>query len=63
MSAAVLAGASVDGSLRDATLAVDAATLVPALVLFALSLTLASWLRRRQRAGARRAAATAPPPG
>jgi phospholipase D1/2 len=63
MTSAVLAGASVDGTLRDATLSIDAAMLVPALVLFALSLTLASWLRRRQARARRRAAATAPPPG
>jgi len=59
MSAAVLAGASVDGSLSDATVAVDATTLVPALMLFALSLTLASWLRRRTARARDRAAATA----
>jgi phospholipase D1/2 len=59
MSAAVLAGASVEGSLRDATFAVDAAILVPALALFALSLTLASWLRRRHARSLARDAAPA----
>lgn len=54
MSSAVLAGASVEGSLRDATVGVDATTLALALALFALSLTLATWLRRRHaRAHAR----------
>ena len=47
MSSAVLAGASIDGSLRDASVTVDATTLITALALFTLSLTLASWLRRR----------------
>lgn len=56
MTSAVLAGASVDGSLRDTTLTVDPAILVPALAMFMLSLTLASWLRRRHaRAHARSA--------
>jgi len=63
MSAAVLAGASVEGSLSDATVAVDASTLVPALALFALSLTLASWLRRRTARARERAATTAPSRG
>lgn len=47
MTSAVLAGASIEGSLRDASVSVDAATLLGALALFTLSLTLASWLRRR----------------
>lgn len=59
LSAAVLAGASVEGTLADATFAVDVATLLPALALFALSLTLASWLRRRTARARERAAAAA----
>ena len=49
MTSAVLAGSSVEGSLRDATVAIDARLLVLALTLFALSLTLA-WLLRRRHA-------------
>jgi len=49
MTSAVLAGSSVEGSLRDATVAVDGTTLLLALGLFTISLTLASWLRRRHR--------------
>ena len=49
MTSAVLAGASVDGGLRDATVAVDGTTLWLALGLFAISLALASWMRRRHR--------------
>ena len=48
MSSAVLAGSSVEGSLRDATVAIDTTTLLLALALFTVSLALASWLRRRQ---------------
>ncbi|TVR90729.1 MAG: TVP38/TMEM64 family protein [Trueperaceae bacterium] len=59
MTSAVLAGASVEGNLRDTTLSVDLMTLVPALGLFALSLTLASWLRRRHARERDRATATA----
>ncbi|MFO8149209.1 MAG: VTT domain-containing protein [Trueperaceae bacterium] len=47
MTSAVLAGASVEGSLVEATVAVDGTTLWFALGLFAVSLALASWLRRR----------------
>ena len=47
MTSAVLAGSSVEGSLRDATVAVDGTTLLLALGLFTISLVLASWLRRR----------------
>lgn len=51
MTSAVLAGSSVEGSLRDATVAIDGRLLVLALTLFALSLTLAWWLRRRHARG------------
>ncbi|MBW6454639.1 MAG: VTT domain-containing protein [Trueperaceae bacterium] len=47
MTSAVLAGASVEGGLGEATVAIDGATLWLALGLFAVSLALASWLRRR----------------
>jgi len=47
MTSAVLAGASVEGGLRDAGVSVDGTTLLLALVLFTISLTLAAWLRRR----------------
>jgi phospholipase D1/2 len=47
MTSAVLAGASVEGGLRDATVAIDGTTLLLALALFAVSLALASWMRRR----------------
>lgn len=47
MTSAVLAGASLEGDLSQATVAVDAATLWLALGLFAASLALAAWLRRR----------------
>lgn len=47
MTSAVLAGSSVEGSLRDATVAFDGTTLLLALGLFTISLVLASWLRRR----------------
>jgi len=49
MTSAVLAGASVEGGLGEASVAVDGTTLLLALVLFTVSLALASWLRRRQR--------------
>jgi len=52
MTAAVLAGASVEGGLHDATVAVDGTTLLLALGLFTISLTLVSWLRRRSAASA-----------
>ena len=53
MTSAVLAGSAVEGSLRGTTVAFDGVTMVLALALFALSLTLASLLRRRHaRAGA-----------
>jgi uncharacterized membrane protein YdjX (TVP38/TMEM64 family) len=48
MTSAVLAGASVEGSLTDATVNVDGTTLWLALGLFTVSLALASWLRKRQ---------------
>jgi phospholipase D1/2 len=48
MTSAVLAGASVEGGLRDATVAVDVTTLLLALALFAVSLAVASWMRRRK---------------
>ena len=51
MTSAVLAGSSVEGSLRDAGVAVDGTTLLLALGLFTLSLVLASWMRRRYTAG------------
>jgi len=47
MTSAVLAGASVEGGLRDATVAIDGTTLLLALALFTVSLALASWMRRR----------------
>jgi phospholipase D1/2 len=47
LTSAVLAGASVEGGLADATVAFDGTTLWLALGLFAVSLGLASWLRRR----------------
>jgi uncharacterized membrane protein YdjX (TVP38/TMEM64 family) len=50
MTSAVLAGASVEGGLVGAKVAVDGTTLWLALGLFAVSLGLASWLRRRNRA-------------
>jgi uncharacterized membrane protein YdjX (TVP38/TMEM64 family) len=56
MTSAVLAGSSVEGSLRDATVAVDGTTLLLALGLFTISLTLASWLRRRSAAHGRASA-------
>lgn len=62
MTAAVLAGASVEGGLRDASFAVDATTFVSALALFVLSLTLATWLRRRS-ARARERTSAAPSRG
>jgi uncharacterized membrane protein YdjX (TVP38/TMEM64 family) len=49
MTSAVLAGASVEGGLVGAKVAVDGTTLWLALGLFAVSLALASWLRRRNR--------------
>ena len=49
MTSAVLAGASVEGSLVGATVAVDGTILWLALGLFTVSLVLASWLRRRNR--------------
>jgi len=48
MTSAVLAGASVEGGLAEADVSVDAPTLWLALGLFAVSLTLAAWLRRRR---------------
>jgi phospholipase D1/2 len=66
MTAAVLAGASVEGSLADATVALDATTLWLALALFAVSVAFAAWLRRRHALGEQSAAAAdgAPsPPG
>ena len=48
MTSAVLAGASVEGSLTAATVNVDGTTLWLALGLFTVSLALASWLRKRQ---------------
>ena len=59
MSSAVLAGSSVEGSLRDATVAIDTTTLLLALALFTVSLALASWLRRRQAIARERQAAPA----
>jgi phospholipase D1/2 len=47
MTSAVLAGASVEGSLVEATVTVDRTILWLALGLFVASLALASWLRRR----------------
>ncbi len=47
MTSAVLAGSSVEGSLAEATVAIDTTTLLLALALFTLSLTVAAWLRRR----------------
>ena len=47
MTSAVLAGASVEGGLRNATVVVDGTTLLLAVALFAVSLTVASWMRRR----------------
>ena len=59
MTSAVLAGSAVEGSLRGTTVAFDGVTMVLALALFALSLTLASLLRRRHaRAGAAGAEST-----
>jgi uncharacterized membrane protein YdjX (TVP38/TMEM64 family) len=56
MTSAVLAGSSVEGSLRGTAVAIDGVMLGLAVALFTLSLTLASWLRRRHaRAGAGRA--------
>jgi len=49
MTSAVLAGASVEGGLVGASVAVDGTTLWLALGLFTVSLALASWLRRRNR--------------
>jgi phospholipase D1/2 len=66
MTSAVLAGASVEGRLVNATVAVDGATLWLALGLFAVSLVLASWLRRRHapaRGGPASAADGAPSDG
>jgi phospholipase D1/2 len=66
MTSAVLAGASVEGSLVDATVAVDRTTLWLALGLFAVSLALASWLRRRhapEREGSATAADGVPSDG
>jgi len=65
MTSAVLAGASVEGSLLEATVAVDRTTLWLALGLFAVSLALASWLRRRHGPGheGRAAAADGTPSG
>ena len=65
MTSAVLAGSSVEGGLREATVAVDGVALPLALVLFAVSLVLASWMRRRhapEREGRAAAADEAPPP-
>lgn len=47
MASAVLAGASVEGRLRDAAVAVDGRLLATGLGLFAVSLALAAALRRR----------------
>lgn len=55
MTSAVLAGASVEGSLATATVTVDPTTLWLALGLFTVSLALASWLRRRSARAERRA--------
>jgi len=49
MTTAVLAGASVEGGLEDATISVDTTYLALAATLFALSLVLAYTLRRRVR--------------
>ena len=49
MTTAVLAGASVDGTLADARIEIDAALLAAAGALFAISVTLAAALRRRIR--------------
>jgi phospholipase D1/2 len=59
MTSAVLAGASVEGSLVEATVAIDRSTLWLALGLFAVSLALASWLRRRHGPGREERAAAA----
>jgi phospholipase D1/2 len=59
MTAAVLAGASVEGSLADATVSLDATTLWLALGLFAVSMGLAAWLRRRHALGRERPATAA----
>lgn len=48
MTSAVLAGASVEGDLASVGVTVDTGTVVLALTLFACSLAVASWLRRRQ---------------
>jgi uncharacterized membrane protein YdjX (TVP38/TMEM64 family) len=48
MTSAVLAGSSVEGSLRGTTVSFDGVMLGLALALFTLSLVLASWLRRRR---------------
>ena len=66
MTSAVLAGASVEGGLRDATVAIDGTTLLLALALFAVSLALASWMRRRNAPASVNRSATADegaPPG
>ena len=49
MTSAVLAGASVEGGLVGADVAIDGTTLWLALGLFTVSLALASWLRGRNR--------------
>lgn len=49
LTTAVLAGASVEGRLSDATVRVEAEYLLLAVILFATSLGLAYWLRRRNR--------------
>ena len=59
MSSAVLAGSSVEGSLREASVAIDTSILLLALALFTVSLALASWLRRRQATARERQAASA----
>jgi uncharacterized membrane protein YdjX (TVP38/TMEM64 family) len=66
MTSAVLAGASVEGGLGEATVTVDGATLWLALGLFVVSLALASWLRKRNapaRAHRSAAADEGAPPG
>lgn len=49
LTTAVLAGASVEGELADATISVEVEYLALAAALFVVSLTLAYWLRRRTR--------------
>ncbi len=59
MSSAVLAGSSVEGSIRDATVAIDTTIVLLALALFTVSLALASLLRRRQAIARKRQPAPA----